>query len=57
MLWEFSYRYVLLYLWLQDVTTVFLLIFFNYRQGFSCVCQLVETMYVFFFKVNLVISL
>lgn len=50
--WKFSHRYVLLQLWIQDLATIFILIYYNYRRGDDCIWQLIETMFLFFFKVS-----
>ncbi|CAK91882.1 unnamed protein product (macronuclear) [Paramecium tetraurelia] len=49
--WKYSHRYVLLQLWIQDLITIFILIYYNYRKGDDCIWQLIETMFLFFFKV------
>ncbi|CAD8115506.1 unnamed protein product [Paramecium primaurelia] len=52
--WQYSFRYVLLQLWIQDLLTMFILIYFNYRKGEECIWQLIETMFLFFLKVFVV---
>ncbi|CAD8197646.1 unnamed protein product [Paramecium octaurelia] len=52
--WQYSFRYVLLQLWIQDLLTMFILIYFNYRKGEECIWQLIETMFLFFLKVFIV---
>ncbi|CAD8100448.1 unnamed protein product [Paramecium sonneborni] len=52
--WQYSFRYVLLQLWIQDLLTMFILIYFNYRKGEECIWQLIEAMFLFFLKVFIV---
>ncbi|CAK59859.1 unnamed protein product (macronuclear) [Paramecium tetraurelia] len=52
--WKYSHRYVLLQLWIQDLITIFILIYYNYRKGDDCIWQLIETMFLFFFKIFIV---
>ncbi|CAD8086491.1 unnamed protein product [Paramecium primaurelia] len=52
--WQYSFRYVLLQLWIQDLLTMFILIYFNYRKGEDCIWQLIEAMFLFFLKVFIV---
>ncbi|KAM3133116.1 hypothetical protein pb186bvf_014833 [Paramecium bursaria] len=54
MCWQYSHRYVLLQLWVQDLVTIFILIYYNYRKGEDCIWQLIETMFLFFFKIFIV---
>ncbi|CAD8178439.1 unnamed protein product [Paramecium octaurelia] len=52
--WQYSFRYVLLQLWIQDLLTMFILIYYNYRKGEDCIWQLIEAMFLFFLKVFVV---